>query len=87
MERGLMSRYVEIITSDPDVCVHCGVYVNASDPQHAWSCPVLTDIWTVGPREISEDMCCMGCSRPFELGDFYTGREVHCLGCAASEAA
>lgn len=79
-----MTRYVEVINPDlAETCLHCGG--NAGMDAHAPSCPMSTDVWRVGPREIDEDMCCMECSVPFEIGDFYTGRDVHCLGCAALE--
>lgn len=80
-----MTRYVETI--DPDLehtCIHCAG--NAGMDAHAPDCPMCTDVWRIGPRELDEGMCCMHCARPFEAGEFYTGEHVLCLGCAALEA-
>ncbi len=80
-----MTRYVEIIDpSTEHVCIHCGG--NADMGAHTPDCPSSTDVWRVGPREIDEEMVCMGCGHLFDLGDFYTGAEILCLGCAAMEA-
>lgn len=78
-----MSRYVEVVNPDITSCIHCGG--NAGMDAHAVDCPMFTDLWTVGPREVDEGMCCIGCSRPFELGEPYTGSEVLCLGCATTD--
>lgn len=78
-----MNRYIEVRDADPDICVHCGVYVAVSDPEHLPACPMSTDVWRVGPREIAEEFSCTGCSHEFELGEMYTGADVLCLGCAA----
>lgn len=80
-----MTRYVEIVNPDLErTCLHCGG--NAGTNAHASDCPLSTDVWRIGPREIDEEMCCMGCGHAFDLGDFYTGAEILCLGCAALES-
>lgn len=84
-----MSRYVEVRSddlADDHRCVGCGVDVQVGQG-HARSCPVVTDVWVVGPREVAEEFTCAGCGRPFELGECFTGRLVQCLGCAVSGSA
>lgn len=80
-----MTRYVQTITDaqmDSDGCILCAGIPDLDG--HTLDCPMSTDVWQIGPRELDEGFSCTVCSHLFADGEHYTGRDVVCLGCAAS---
>lgn len=73
---------------DPEnrTCVGCGVDVRTGQ-DHQPGCRVAIDVHPTTTREVREGFSCTGCGHPFHLEELYTGREVLCMGCAATQAA